>query len=316
MLHLAVATDRAYLPYAATTVLSALEASAPLAVHLLHGADVAAAELARFGRMVAAHGGDLRPVPVPADRLGDLPPGVAAHGGAVSCARLVLPDLLDDVDRLVYLDADTLVLAPLDHLAAVELDGAPLGAVRNVLADDARERVRALGADPDRYLNSGVLVMDLARMRAEGTARALARCLQERGDTLLWVDQDALNVVLGDRWAELPARWNAQNSFWDWPDLAARVLGSEQRADAVAHPAVLHFEGPWLCKPWHYLSAHEHTSRYREVLRRTPFGDVPLADRTPATRLIRRLPEDRRTAAFLRLLRLRRRLHRRLHRRR
>lgn len=305
--HLAVATDAAYLPWCATAVLSVLRSGTRgLVVHLLHAADVSGSDLGRFGAMVQAEGAQLEPIAVADLDLGPLPAAVSAHGGAVSCARLLLPEVLPDVDRLVYLDADTLTRQALDELWEVSLDGAVLGAVRNVVEPGMAARLTALGvADPRRYLNSGVLVMDLAAMRRDGTAAALLRCVHERGDQLLWVDQDALNLVLGHDWHELHPRWNAQNSFWDWSQWAQDVLGHDAVDQARSAPCVLHFEGPWLCKPWHHLCRHPYTATYRQVLAQTPWAGTPLTDRTPATRAIRHLPRDRQVDAYLRLLRAR-----------
>lgn len=309
--HLALATDAAYLPWCATAIRSALQATPErrIVVHLLHAEDVTGPDRERLRAMVADAGATLDLLAVAELPLGGLPPAVEAHGGAVSCARMLLPEVLPLVDRVVYLDADTLTCSSLDELWSTPLDGAAVGAVRNVVEPGMRDRLARLGVqDPRRYLNSGVLVMDLRRMREAGSADALLRCVRDRGPELLWVDQDALNLVLGDAWAELHPRWNAQNSFWDWPVWAQEVLGGTALAEATAEPAVLHFEGPSLCKPWHYLCRHVHVDAYRAALSQTPWAGQPLADRTVLTRAVRRLPRDRRTAAYLRLLRLRSRL--------
>ena len=310
--HVALATDAAYLPWCATAVLSCLRANdGDVTVHLLVAADVLPADVDRFRAMVQADGGALHVIAVEGLDLGPLPAAVAAHGGAVSCARLLLPEVLADLDRVVYLDADTLVLQPLDELWRTPLEGRALGAVRNVVEPAMVARLTALGVpDPSRYLNSGVLVMDLERMRRNRSAAALLRCVHERGGELLWVDQDALNLVLGDDWHELHPRWNAQNSLWDWSDWAADVLGADRAEQARGDPAVLHFEGPWLCKPWHYLCRHPCTATYRQMLAQTPWAGTALTDRTVATRVLRRLPRDRQVDAYVRLVRWRRALGR------
>ena len=88
------------------------------------------------------------------------------------------------------------------------------------------------------------------------------------------------------------------NSFWMWGDLAAAVFGDEALAEARSRPAILHFEGPSLCKPWHYLCDHPWRSAYRSTLAGTPWADTPLADRTLVTRLIGRLPASHRADAY------------------
>jgi hypothetical protein len=87
------------------------------------------------------------------------------------------------------------------------------------------------------------------------------------------------------------------------------VFGAEALHEATASPAILHFEGPSLNKPWHYLCQHPWRHQYRRTLARTPWPDVALHDRTPATAVISRLPVSMRLAAYRRLVRLRRQAH-------
>lgn len=304
IVHVSTGTDSAYLPWCATTLLSVLRATrdARVVLHVFCDDDVDDEAKQQLDVMVRAEGGELHVVAVDRAALGALPAAVAAHGGAISCARLLLPDLLPDVDRLVYVDADTLALSSLTALAASPLDGHPLGAVRNVVHPEMHARLRDLGLDPANYLNSGILVMDLAAMRRDGSGAATLRYIREHGDRLLWVDQDALNVVFADAWTALHPRWNAQNSFWTWRPWATELFGVQLLDEAVTDPGILHFEGPWLSKPWHYLCQHPYAGRYRQMLAATPWRR-PLVDRTVATMAIRALPASLRVRAFLRLQR-------------
>ena len=138
-------------------------------------------------------------------------------------------------------------------------------------------------------------------MRAEGSARELMDLASTRGHELLWPDQDALNIVFAGRWHRLHPRWNAMNSLWDWPDLADEVVGREARTEATHHPRIVHFEGPTVCKPWHYLNHHPLRDEYWRVVRATPWARLGPEDRTLATRVIGRLPRDKQRDWFVRL---------------
>jgi hypothetical protein len=97
------------------------------------------------------------------------------------------------------------------------------------------------------------------------------------------------------------------NSLWMWNDLARDVFGEDIVTEAKRNPAVLHFEGPSLCKPWHYLCDHPWRERYRATLARTPWAATPLTDRTIVTRLIGTLPRRQRAGAYHLFHRLRER---------
>ena len=307
-IHVALATDTAYLPWCATTVRSCLDVVAPgeLHVHLVHDQPIEPTLCERLARMVRGAGGTASWHPVAAQRLEMLPSKGADSGGRTSWIRVMLPDVLPEVDRVVYLDADVLVLEALEPLWRTDLAGAPIAAVANVVEPDYHPHVRELGLDPmGGYFNAGVLVMDLVAMRREGAVQVLTDYVRHRGGRLPWFDQDALNVAFAGAWHHLHPRWNSQNSLRTWATWATEVFGCDARAEAVEHPAILHFEGPAVCKPWHLLCDHPFRDQYLRTLARTPWAAHRMEGATPLNRLISRLPVERRLPAYVRTVQAR-----------
>ena len=140
---------------------------------------------------------------------------------------------------------------------------------------------------PGGFFNSGVLLMDLDRMRAERSSDQLFKVAADLRESLIWPDQDALNLVFARRWLPLHPRWNTQNSFWAWRRWAVEVFGEALLEDAIRRPGIRHFEGPGLSKPWHYLCPYPGRKEYRAIWAETPWADVPLEDRTAATWFVR-----------------------------
>ncbi|MFP5578411.1 MAG: TylF/MycF/NovP-related O-methyltransferase [Acidimicrobiia bacterium] len=307
MISVAFAVDAGYVPWCAAAIRSLLDHhdAGEVDLHVVHDGTVAGPLGARLTSWLAGLGGTATLHAVPPARSAGLPS--LDRFGTVVWSRFLLPELLPEHDRVLYLDADVVVTGRLDELFATDLGGAPLGAVRNVVERSQRERLRRLGiADPLDVCNSGVLLLDLPAMRAAGTADAVLDLARDRAGDLGWPDQDALNLAVGS-WARLHPRWNAQNSLWDWRPLAVEVFGVDAVDEATSDPAIVHFEGPSLCKPWHLLCEHPWRDTWWDAARRTPFAPDQPEDVTVATRLISRLSGDRRRSAYLRLLRLRQR---------
>ena len=303
-IQVATATDRTYLPWCATALLSCLRATADhrLHFHVLHEGTITADLQTELTRRVEANGGEVDFLLIDEGLFGVLPTKGAALGGRISWARVLLPEMLPDLERVIYLDADVLAVDSLHPLWDEDLDGGVLGAVRNVIEPGMRAHVAALGiSDPRCYFNAGVLLVDLGALRAERSWERICDFVRNAGRPLTWYDQDALNVVFSGRWKALAPRWNAQNSFWFWNELATEVLGPAALSEAVRDPAIIHFEGPAIGKPWHYLNPHPYRERYLAALADTPWAGEPLIDRTMATRLIRRLPPTRQIPAYLKL---------------
>lgn len=304
----AFCVDGGYLRWAAVAALSTVESTRddrPVRVHVLHDGGLDADPgVTGFRRLLEDAGAEVHLHAVDDRRLDDLP--AMGRFGSVVWLRFLLPEVLPGADRALYLDADTFGASSVAPLFDLDLGGRPLGAVANVVEPRAQKHLRALGFDPaGGFLNSGVLLLDLARMRDEdGTGHLLATVRQHR-ERLLWPDQDALNLAFRDRWLSLHPRWNAQNSMWDWRELAAEALDAAELEEAIRDPGIVHFEGPSLCKPWHYLCHHPWRGAWWDTLRRTPWADTAPEDRTVATRIVKLLPVDRQVPAFLQLQRVR-----------
>lgn len=260
-LHVACAAAGAYVPHSAAVVHSALSHGDDVVVHYLHGPSLdgrARRWLARMSDRIVLH--EIAP-----DRIADLP--VHGYFTAAMWYRLLLPELVE-ADRLLYVDCDTIVTDRLEPLFATPLEGALVAAVDNVPLPWLPDRGRELGLAS--YFNSGVLLLALDALRREGAMEAVAEFARAEGERLVWPDQDALNVVLGERRVALAPRWNAMNAVLDRPEAVA-VFGAAPVAEARERPGVRHFEGPGANKPWEPGFDHAHGERYWAHRQATPF---------------------------------------------
>src|ERR1700722_8759355 len=304
-IHVAVATDHNYLPWCATAVRSCVRATRPrqVSVHVLHERESLTTEdrMALEG-VATAEGGAIAFHCLDAAKLAALPSKGPELGDRISWGRLLLPDLLPSVARIVYLDSDTLVRESLSELWDTPLGENPVAAVANVIEPIMRPYVLSLGLDSHAdYFNAGVLVMNLDQMRAESTLDLVTRYVHARTHEFVWFDQDALNVTFAGRWSRLHPRWNAMNSFWTWTQWAIETHGAQNIHEAMAQPGILHFEGPEICKPWHYLSEHPFRKVYGRELASTPWRSSAPVGRSTSTRLIHLLPRRVRVPAYLRM---------------
>ena len=279
--------DEAFLAPASAMVhsLGSHALGADVDVLLLHDGHLSDEGRSRLDRTADGAGVTLRYVPVPGARLDEFPsPGF--HRSI--WARVLLPELLPNTAKVLYLDADTIVTAPLVELWRTDLGTHLFGAVTNPIYSFLGDWPgTALGIkDPRRYFNSGVLLMNLDRLRREDSTQRLLDYARAHPENI-WPDQDALNYVLGDQRLPLHPRWNAQTTLWDMrlDELPFHeAIAREARAD----PAIVHFIGPF--KPWHHLCTHPYRSRYFEHLAATPWPPRAIEGRTLANRVLRHLP--------------------------
>ena len=309
---IAVALDSRYPPWTATLLRSCVRAnpSSSICFEILHDRTLSDEDCERLAETGTSSRSSVRFHSVARDDLSDLP--TTPLFGSIVWLRFWLPELLLDRSRVIYLDSDTLVMSDLQGLWETPLDPHPLGAVANVVEPAARPHVRALGIQyPGGFFNSGVLLMDLDRMRTEGSSEQLFKAAADLRESLVWPDQDALNLVFADRWFPLHPRWNTQNSFWAWRQWAVEVFGETVVAEAASQPGIRHFEGPGISKPWHYLCPYPGRKEYRALLAETPWAGTPLEDSTAATWFLRVFRGKMRYRAYARLLQVRSRIRQR-----
>jgi lipopolysaccharide biosynthesis glycosyltransferase len=282
---------------------SCLQANSDDAVqfHILHDGSVVPGDQARLRSLVGDGPSQLDFIGVESQRLSSLPS--TPEFGPIVWLRFMIPELLSSTSRALYLDSDTFVTGSLRPLWETPMGESPLAAVANVVEPAIRDHVAHLGVSyPGGLFNSGVLLLDLDRMRGEDSAHALFGFAHDNRERLRWPDQDALNAVFAERWWALHPRWNAQNSFWLWHDWSLEVFDRTTLEEAMADPGIRHFEGPNVAKPWHYLCPYPGRRQYRAALARTPWAGTPPIDRTIATRLIRALPRSTQLPAYRRLI--------------
>jgi lipopolysaccharide biosynthesis glycosyltransferase len=170
-----------------------------------------------------------------------------------------------ETTRVIWLDADLLLLADVTRLAAEGLGGRTALAARDPLVPTVASRFGVaghvgLGLRPDApYFNAGVMALDLERWRDRDVeGRALAY-LRRTGRGVTFWDQEALNAVLAEDWGELDPRWNWSPTL-DRP--VARAAASEAR--------ILHFSG--MLKPWTFPGTGPHHDLYYSVLDETAWA--------------------------------------------
>ena len=184
------------------------------------------------------------------------------HISPVTYARLLIPTVFgSDVSRVLYLDADILVLKDLKPLFEAHLDGAVVGAVLDGMDSRLKANKPGLERVPRvyAYFNAGVLLIDLDRWRKEAISEKAMGYLSAHPDSP-FSDQDALNVVCDGRWMRLDEQWNFQ-------DHDAIALSA---ADPDSQPSIIHFVTR--DKPWKASSLSVNASFYDSFRRRTLFA--------------------------------------------
>lgn len=165
--------------------------------------------------------------------------------------RLLLPDLLPDYDKILYIDCDVVVRQDLTALyESIELGDNYLAGVFEATLDHQISHMVAIGCEAGHYINSGFLVMNLELMRKNDMVRKLLEGLKV--EYLEFPDQDVLNTVCQGRILGLPPVYNGIRTFFlpQYKDVFLRYY-TEEDWHNVQNNATIHYTGG---KPWDIFS--------------------------------------------------------------
>lgn len=134
------------------------------------------------------------------------------HFSVVTYYRLFIASLFPQYKRIVYLDCDVVVTGDISELYFANTGDSILGAVADDHVRNTPEfkeyAKKAIGVDPDTYINAGVLVINLEEFRKNGIKEKFISLITEYDFDLLDPDQAYLNYLCRGRIFLLPCSWN------------------------------------------------------------------------------------------------------------
>jgi lipopolysaccharide biosynthesis glycosyltransferase len=183
--------------------------------------------------------------------------------------RLTMTKVLpSSMRRVLFLDVDMTVTGSLLPLWQTDLQGKVCAAVQDP-GGHAEEFARKYSlSPPGQYFNAGVLLFDFEKLCAGLYLENSITLLAQPGAHYEYADQDALNIVLWDRWLPINLKWNFQRKFY-YDDFAAF------RPSGWFEPVIIHYTETF--KPWRRDEWHPYAWIYLKNLLRTPYRhDVTL----------------------------------------
>jgi lipopolysaccharide biosynthesis glycosyltransferase len=202
------------------------------------------------------------------NRLGPLIPKNLPHSDIwpkIVYGRFFAPRLLQHYSRLVYLDADIIPVKQNDLIWNIDLPGGlaavfDTGAISKCPANKKNKKypqghkgkmlwLNSIGVVGDRYFNTGLLVIDPKKWNMYNWNSLISDYMEKYKEHVIMFDQDFLNSIFAENWAELSPAFNFQSSAFN--------LGLEPSVDLV----FIHYSDR--TKPWHGLFSHDIDDVYK-----------------------------------------------------
>ena len=167
--------------------------------------------------------------------------------------RLLIPELLPEYPKAIYLDSDVVVNADLGNLWDVDIGDNYLLAARDlyfptILSTPCKKFFQSKVLKIDKFFNSGVLSINLEKWRLEKIGIEVIKCISQHK----LLDQEGLNVVLKDKWKEIDPRWNRTSGIYECNSWKNSPFPEDEFTNLVNHPYIIHFTSA--DKPWNSIN--------------------------------------------------------------
>jgi lipopolysaccharide biosynthesis glycosyltransferase len=190
-----------------------------------------------------------------------------AHFSAATYARLFIPSLFYDFEKVLFIDADTIVESDVAELVHTELGENLIAAVRDIVmegfvkfgaiahidepkdltANQYLEQVLGM-KETHNYFQAGIILFNINQMRKENTSASLMETMKAR--RYWFLDQDIMNKVFYGRVHYLPGEWNVYHGNGNTDDFFPNLKFETYMGflQSRKNPKMIHFAGE--NKPW------------------------------------------------------------------
>lgn len=184
------------------------------------------------------------------------------HFGLATWYRLFIQSLFPEYGKILYLDCDIVVLGDISELYNTDLeDNYIAGVIEHWILHSpifSYYTKNAVGIDAKRYINAGIMVMDLDKFRENNIEEKFVELINKYNFNVIDPDQSYINYLCNGHIKYLPFEWNRtplENVECNSPKIVHYALGF---------------------KPWHdknmYLGQH-----FWECASNSPFFDEIIA---------------------------------------
>ena len=169
------------------------------------------------------------------------------HVSVVTYYRLNLHTLLPpDIERVIYIDSDTIVVDSLLKLWNIDIGSKPIAGCADAWRNPLKS-IRLNLPSSHKYFNAGVLIFNLAELRKSKMLDDAVELYHAHEKEIVFQDQDILNILFCNRTYTLPLRWNINDLMFRYSYIRPSYEVDDARK-AVLDPGIIHFSGS--IKPW------------------------------------------------------------------
>ena len=183
-----------------------------------------------------------------------------------SYSRLFLTKLTN-VNKMIYLDCDSLVLGELYELWDTDLQGYMFAGVMDAVSTFYREEIGL--KKTDIYVNAGVLLMNLEEMRRNNWISKVKEFIIKFNGSVPHHDQGIINGISKGKIKTVHPKFNVMDIYYKYSlDQMERMSSikfpytNKEYNDAINQPVFVHYTAGFYGRPWDIKCKHPKKDEY------------------------------------------------------
>ena len=156
--------------------------------------------------------------------------------------RIKLPDMCPDLDKILYLDCDTLILGNLEELFKTDLNEKYLAGVLDIIG--AEKFCKRLDMTSGAYINTGMILLNAEYCRKENFFDKIVDFANNNAKIIEFCDQDSINKIADEKKVIIHPKFNFMDMWWNYGYYELHGKEEQKYLNAKKNPVVVHFLGP------------------------------------------------------------------------
>lgn len=201
-------------------------------------------------------------------------------------SRLFAYELLPkEVEKLIYLDCDTIVMGSLEDMFNMNVEGKAFLATKDCMGKAYKRKIGL--KDEDTYINAGVMVMNMKRLREIPIAERMVAFVDKYAEAMTYADQEIVNGIFQGDFGIMPVEYDMQTQFvqYSYKEIVKirhphRFYSKEEVEYGKNNPKIYHYTTCMLdVRPWFSNSKIVNAWAFDKYMALSPWKDREKAEK-------------------------------------
>ena len=186
------------------------------------------------------------------------------HTSIETYFRYLIPIMLPEVDKILYLDVDTIIRGDISELFETDIENYYVAGALDTYIESIAHKRSINFPESDLYVNAGVLLLNLKKLRSDNICNLLFENTQKLQNKIKFQDQDIINLTLRPSIKLLDRKYNYTSHLFQ-----------QDEKYLLNNAIIVHYTGN--IKPWNTkINSKPATLLYYNALSESPFKTTRL----------------------------------------